>query len=27
LPINDAYFGDFHEYVRTSQVELFSLVK
>ena len=27
LPVNDSYFNDFHEYVRTSQVELTSLVK
>jgi len=27
LPVNDAYYADFHEYVHTSQVELSSLVK
>ena len=27
LPVNDAYFADFHEYVHTSQVELSSLVR
>jgi phosphonate transport system substrate-binding protein len=27
LPVNDAYYTDFHEYVRTSQVELSTLVK
>ncbi len=27
LPVNDAYFADFHEYAHTSQVELSSLVK
>ena len=27
LPVNNSYFNDFHEYVRTSQVELTSLVK
>ena len=27
LPVHDSYFNDFHEYVRTSQVELTSLVK
>jgi len=27
LPVNDAYYADFHEYVHSSQVELSSLVK
>jgi len=27
LPVNDAYYNDFHEYVGTSQVELLDLVK